>query len=881
MMTEITMPTKYDPQQTEAGRYEWWLKGKFFEADPTSDKEPYSIVIPPPNVTGKLHLGHAWDTTLQDILIRMKRMQGYDALWLPGMDHAGIATQAKVEEKLRSEGISRYDLGREKFLEKTWEWKEEYASHIRAQWSKLGLGLDYSKERFTLDEGLSDAVKEVFVKLFEKGYIYRGERIINWDPAAKTALSDIEVIHKEVEGAFYHMEYPLADGSGKLRVATTRPETMLGDSGVAVHPEDERYAHLVGKTVILPIVGREIPIVADDYVDMEFGTGVVKMTPAHDPNDFEVGNRHNLERILVMNEDGSMNDLAGKYAGMDRFECRKQIVADLQEAGVLIEIEPHVHQVGHSERTNAVVEPYLSKQWFVKMAPLAEEALKMQTEENEKVNFVPNRFENTYNRWMENIHDWCISRQLWWGHQIPAWYNNETGEIYVGKEAPADIENWTQDEDVLDTWFSSALWPFSTMDWPNEESEMFKRYYPTNTLVTGYDIIFFWVSRMIFQGKEFTGERPFKDVLIHGLVRDAEGRKMSKSLGNGVDPMDVIDQYGADSLRYFLATGSSPGQDLRYSTEKVESTWNFVNKIWNASRFALMNMEGLTYDQIDLTGNLSTADKWILSRLNETIDRVTTLSDKYEFGEVGRELYNFIWDDFCSWYIEMAKLPLYGEDEAAKLTTRSVLAYVLDNTMRLLHPFMPFVTEEIWQHLPHEGESITVAAWPTVNTKFNFTAEAGDMQLLMDIIRSVRNIRAEVNTPMSKKVPMKISAKDEQTSAVLEVNKGYIEKFCNPDGLTIGANLEAPAQAMSAVVSGAEIFMPLAGLINIEEEIARLEKELDKWAKEVKLVSGKLSNERFVSKAPEALVATEREKLADYEAKYATVEKRIAELKNM
>ncbi|MEK4700596.1 valine--tRNA ligase [Solibacillus sp. FSL R7-0668] len=880
-MTEITMPTKYDPQSTEAGRYEWWLNGKFFEADPTSDKEPYSIVIPPPNVTGKLHLGHAWDTTLQDILIRMKRMQGYDALWLPGMDHAGIATQAKVEQKLREDGISRYDLGREKFLEKTWEWKDEYASHIREQWSKLGLALDYSKERFTLDEGLSEAVKEVFVKLYEKGLIYRGERIINWDPAAKTALSDIEVIHKEVEGAFYHMEYPLADGSGKLRVATTRPETMLGDSGVAVHPEDERYAHLVGKTVILPIVGREIPIVADDYVDKEFGTGVVKMTPAHDPNDFEVGNRHNLERILVMNEDGTMNDLAGKYAGMDRFECRKQIVADLQEAGVLVEIEPHVHQVGHSERTNAVVEPYLSAQWFVKMGPLAEEALAMQKNEAEKVNFVPNRFENTYNRWMENIHDWCISRQLWWGHQIPAWYHNETGEIYVGKEAPADKENWTQDEDVLDTWFSSALWPFSTMNWPNEEDALYKRYYPTSTLVTGYDIIFFWVSRMIFQGKEFTGKRPFEDVLIHGLVRDAEGRKMSKSLGNGVDPMEVIEQYGADSLRYFLATGSSPGQDLRYSTEKVESTWNFVNKIWNASRFALMNMEGLTFEQIDLTGDLSTADKWILSRLNETIERVTTLSDKYEFGEVGRELYNFIWDDFCSWYIEMAKLPLYGEDEAAKLTTRSVLAHVLDNTMRLLHPLMPFVTEEIWQHLPHEGESITVAAWPTVNPAFDFKAESTDMQLLMDIIRSVRNIRAEVNTPMSKKVAMTISAKEASIAAVLEANKGYIEKFCNPDGLTIGDGIEAPAQAMSAVVSGAEIFMPLAGLINIEEEIARLEKELEKWAKEVKLVSGKLANERFVSKAPEALVAAEREKLADYEEKFATVEKRIAELKAM
>lgn len=880
-MTEIKMPTKYDPQQTEAGRYEWWLNGKFFEAQPKSEKEPYSIVIPPPNVTGKLHLGHAWDTTLQDIIIRMKRMQGYDALWLPGMDHAGIATQAKVEEKLRGEGITRYDLGREKFLEKTWEWKEEYASHIRAQWAKLGLGLDYSKERFTLDEGLSDAVKEVFVKLYEKGLIYRGERIINWDPAAKTALSDIEVIHKEVEGAFYHMEYPLADGTGKLQVATTRPETMLGDSGVAVHPEDERYKHLIGKTVILPIVGREIPIVADDYVDMEFGTGVVKMTPAHDPNDFEVGNRHNLERILVMNEDGTMNDLAGKYASMDRFECRKQIVADLQEAGVLIKIEPHVHQVGHSERSGAVVEPYLSKQWFVKMGPLAEQALAMQDSEDEKVNFVPSRFENTYNRWMENIHDWCISRQLWWGHQIPAWYHNETGEIYVGTEAPADKENWTQDEDVLDTWFSSALWPFSTMDWPNEDSEMFKRYYPTNTLVTGYDIIFFWVSRMIFQGKEFTGKRPFQDVLIHGLVRDAEGRKMSKSLGNGVDPMEVIEQYGADSLRYFLATGSSPGQDLRYSTEKVESTWNFVNKIWNASRFALMNMEGMTYEEIDLTGDLNVADKWILSRLNNTIERVTTLSDKYEFGEVGRELYNFIWDDFCSWYIEMAKLPLYGEDEAAKKTTRSVLAYVLDQTMRLLHPFMPFVTEEIWQHLPHEGQSITVATWPQVRPEFNFEADAVNMKLLVDIIRSVRNIRAEVNTPMSKQVPLFIAAKDESTAAVLEANKAYIEKFCNPETLSIGVGIEAPGQSMSAVVTGAEIFLPLAGLINVEEEIARLNKELEKWAKEVKLVSGKLSNEKFVSKAPAALVDAERAKLADYEEKYATVEKRLEELKNM
>jgi len=881
-MTEnISMPTKYDPQSIEAGRYEWWLQGKFFEAQPENGKKPYSIVIPPPNVTGKLHLGHAWDTTLQDILIRMKRMQGYDALWLPGMDHAGIATQAKVEAKLREDNITRYDLGREKFLEKTWEWKEEYAGHIRDQWAKLGLGLDYTRERFTLDKGLSDAVKTVFVQLYEKGLIYRGERIINWDPAAKTALSDIEVIYQDVQGAFYHMKYPLADGSGYVEVATTRPETMLGDSGVAVHPNDERYQHLIGKNVILPIVGREIPIVADEYVDMEFGTGVVKMTPAHDPNDFEVGNRHNLERILVMNEDGTMNDLAGKYKGMDRFECRKQIVADLQEVGVLIRIEEHMHSVGHSERSGAVVEPYLSAQWFVKMQPLADSSLELQKDEEGKVNFVPARFENTYSRWMENIRDWCISRQLWWGHQIPAWYHNETGEIYVGKEAPADAENWTQDEDVLDTWFSSALWPFSTMGWPDEANEEYKRYYPTNTLVTGYDIIFFWVSRMIFQGLEFTDQRPFKDVLIHGLVRDGEGRKMSKSLGNGVDPMDVIEQYGADSLRYFLATGSSPGQDLRYTTEKVEAVWNFANKIWNASRFALMNMDGMTYDEIDLTGEKSVADKWILTRLNETIERVTSLAERYEFGEVGRELYNFIWDDFCSWYIEMAKLPLYGEDEAAKKTTRSILAYVLDQTMRLLHPFMPFITEEIWQHLPHEGESITVAAWPTVRTDLHFADEADNMKLLMDIIRSVRNIRAEVNTPMSKKVPLFISAKDAATAAVLEENQAYLEKFCNPDTLTIGEGLEAPGQSMTAVVTGAQVFLPLVGLINLEEEIARLEKELEKWAKEVKLVTGKLSNEKFVSKAPEALVNAEREKLADYESKHAVVLKRLEELKNM
>jgi len=878
MEDNLTMPTKYDPASIEKGRYDWWLNGKFFEAKDDANKQPYTIVIPPPNVTGKLHLGHAWDTTLQDILTRMKRMQGYDVLWLPGMDHAGIATQAKVEAKLREEGKSRYDLGREAFVEETWKWKEEYAGHIRQQWSKLGLGLDYSRERFTLDEGLSKAVREVFVSLYKKDLIYRGERIINWDPSTKTALSDIEVIYKDVQGAFYHMKYPLADGSGHIEVATTRPETMLGDTAVAVHPEDERYKHLIGKTVILPIVGREIPIVGDDYVDMEFGSGAVKITPAHDPNDFEVGNRHNLERVLVMNEDGTMNAKADKYQGMDRFECRKQIVKDLQEQDVLFKIEEHMHSVGHSERSGAVVEPYLSTQWFVKMQPLADEAIALQEKES-KVNFVPDRFEKTYLRWMENIRDWCISRQLWWGHRIPAWYHKETGEVYVDHEPPADIENWEQDNDVLDTWFSSALWPFSTMGWPDSESADFKRYYPTAALVTGYDIIFFWVSRMIFQGIEFTGERPFKDVLIHGLVRDAEGRKMSKSLGNGVDPMDVIANYGADSLRYFLSTGSSPGQDLRFSIEKVESTWNFANKIWNASRFALMNMDGLKYEEIDLTGEKSVADKWILTRLNETIETVTRLSDRYEFGEVGRVLYNFIWDDFCDWYIEMAKLPLYGEDEAAKKTTRSILAYVLDNTMRLLHPFMPFITEEIWQNLPHSGESITVAQWPQVDANLTDDAAAAEMKLLVEVIRAVRNIRAEVNTPLSKKIKMFLKAKDEQVLATVEKNHAYIERFCNPETLEMGINVEAPDKAMTAVVTGLEIILPLEGLINIDEEIARLEKEREKLNKEVERVQKKLSNEGFVKKAPEKVIEEERAKEKDYTEKRAAVEARIQELK--
>lgn len=876
-MQELSMPTKYDPQATEEKWYDFWMKGEYFKADQNPEKAPYTIVIPPPNVTGKLHLGHAWDTTLQDMLTRMKRMQGFDVLYLPGMDHAGIATQAKVEQKLRAEGKSRLEMGREKFLEQSWAWKEEYASTIREQWSKLGLGLDYSRERFTLDEGLSEAVQEVFVKLYEKGLIYRGEYIVNWDPATKTAISDIEVIYKDIEGAFYHFSYPLTDGTGHVELATTRPETMLGDTAIAVNPKDERYAHLVGKTITLPIVGREIPIVADEYVDMEFGTGVVKITPAHDPNDFEVGNRHDLPRVLVMNEDGTMNENAGKYEGMDRFECRKQIVEDLKESGVLIKVEPHLHSVGHSERSDAIVEPYLSLQWFVKMEPLAEKALHEQQGED-KINFIPQRFENTYVRWMENIRDWCVSRQLWWGHRIPAWYHKETGEVYVGKEAPSDIENWEQDNDVLDTWFSSALWPFSTMGWPNEGAADYQKYFPTSTLVTGYDIIAFWVSRMIFQSYEFTGERPFNDVLIHGLIRDSEGRKMSKSLGNGIDPMDVIEKYGADSLRWFLTTGSTPGNDLRFYWEKIEATWNFSNKLWNASRFALMNMDGLTHEQIDLSGEKSLADQWILTRLNTTIDDVTRLSDKYEFGEAGRVLYHFIWEDFCNWYIEMAKLPLNGEDEAAKLTTRSILAYTLDQIMRLMHPFMPFITEEIWQHLPHEGETVTRAAWPTRNDSLDFPKAVPAFEAVQNVIRSVRNIRAEVNAPMSKQIQLMIATSDDQVQHDLETNLSYLKKFTNASELLVERNMTAPEKAMSAIVTGAELFIPLADLINIEEEIARLNKELVKYTKEVERVEKKLNNPGFVGKAPAHVIEEEQAKAQDYKEKRAAVEVRISEL---
>jgi valyl-tRNA synthetase len=735
-----------------------------------------------------------------------------------------------------------------------------------------------------MDEGLSRAVREVFVRLYEKGLIYRGKRIINWDPAARTALSDIEVEYKEVNGHLYHLRYPLADGSGHLTVATTRPETMLGDTAVAVHPDDPRYQSLIGKTLLLPIVNREIPIIGDEYVDREFGSGAVKITPAHDPNDFEVGLRHDLPQITVMDESGVMNEMAGPYRGMDRAECRKAIVKDLQEQGVLVKIEDHVHQVGHSERSGAVVEPYLSTQWFVSMKPLAAKAIEAQ-KSGRGVNFVPERFEKIYLHWIENVRDWCISRQLWWGHRIPAWYCDACGGMHVSREDLAECPSCgsaslRQDEDVLDTWFSSALWPFSTMGWPDETSADLKKYYPTDVLVTGYDIIYFWVARMIFTALEFTGEIPFRDVLIHGLVRDAEGRKMSKSLGNGVDPLDVIAEYGADAMRFMLSTGSTPGQDVRYRTEKVEQARNFANKIWNASRFALMNLQGFTAEEIDLTGPLSTADRWILHRLGETARDITRLMENYDFGETGRLLYNFIWDDLCDWYIEFAKLTLYGEDAASKRSTQSVLAYVLDRTLRLLHPFMPFLTEEIWQHLPHEaGETITLAAWPSYDAKFEAEEAVKEMSLLMDVIRAVRNIRAEVNVPPGKKVELWLKPSGAAEEGILRRNENYVRRFCNTSSLTLDASLAPPDKAMTAIVTGAELYLPLAGLIDIGQEIARLEKELAHLNAEVERVEKKLANEGYIAKAPAHVVEQERAKGQDYREKRDKVLARIAELR--
>jgi len=866
---------KYNHHKVEEGKYRHWIDKKYFEAGDTS-KKPYSIVIPPPNVTGKLHLGHAWDTTLQDMIIRYKRMQGYDALWLPGMDHAGIATQAKVEARMREEGISRYDLGRDGFLEKAWSWKEEYASIIRAQWEKLGLSLDYSKERFTLDEGLSDAVKEVFVKLYNEGLIYQGKRIINWDPVQRTALSNIEVIHKEIEGAMYYFKYQIVDSDEQLIIATTRPETMFADQAIFVHPDDERYTHLVGKKAINPANGEALPIMADSYIDMSFGTAVMKCTPAHDPNDFALAKKYNLEMPICMNDDGTMNELAHKYAGMDRFACREALVADFKAAGVVDHIEKHMHQVGHSERSNAIVEPYLSKQWFVKMEPLAKAALENQLKDS-KVNFVPERFEKTFNQWMENIEDWCISRQLWWGHQVPAWYHKETGEVYVGKNPPADLENWKQDEDVLDTWFSSALWPFSTLGWPNTDSELFKRYFPTNTLVTGYDIIFFWVSRMIFQSLHFTEERPFEHVLIHGLIRDEQGRKMSKSLGNGVDPMDVIDEYGADTLRFFLTTNSAPGMDLRYIPEKLEASWNFINKIWNSARFVLMNIDDeMKFEELSFD-NLNLCDKWILNRLNEVIREVDINMDKFEFVNVGSELYKFIWDDFCSWYIELTKVHLNSTNDTEKQASLNTLVYVLNAIVKMLHPFMPFVTEEIFQAIPHLEESICIAIWPEVNDHFTDESINDQFTYLIDIVKGIREIRTQYTIKNAIEVPYVINTKNDDLEGLLNKCLPYIKKLCN--AVCSGYNLNAAGEVANITIKGGNsLLVELGDYIDKDAEKEKLANQLKKLEGEIKRCQNMLANEKFTSKAPKEKVELERNKLADYQSKYDAVKEKLEQM---
>ena len=866
---------KYNHHKVEEGKYRHWIDKKYFEAGDTS-KKPYSIVIPPPNVTGKLHLGHAWDTTLQDMIIRYKRMQGYDALWLPGMDHAGIATQAKVEARMREEGISRYDLGRDGFLEKAWSWKEEYASIIRAQWEKLGLSLDYSKERFTLDDGLSEAVKEVFVKLYNEGLIYQGKRIINWDPVQRTALSNIEVIHKEIEGAMYYFKYQIVDSDEQLIIATTRPETMFADQAIFVHPDDERYTHLVGKKAINPANGEALPIMADSYIDMSFGTAVMKCTPAHDPNDFALAKKYNLEMPICMNDDGTMNELAHKYAGMDRFACREALVADFKAAGVVDHIEKHMHQVGHSERSNAIVEPYLSKQWFVKMEPLAKAALENQLKDS-KVNFVPERFEKTFNQWMENIEDWCISRQLWWGHQVPAWYHKETGEMYVGMEAPADLENWKQDEDVLDTWFSSALWPFSTLGWPNTDSELFKRYFPTNTLVTGYDIIFFWVSRMIFQSLHFTEERPFEHVLIHGLIRDEQGRKMSKSLGNGVDPMDVIDEYGADTLRFFLTTNSAPGMDLRYIPEKLEASWNFINKIWNSARFVLMNIDDeMKFEELSFD-NLNLCDKWILNRLNEVIREVDINMDKFEFVNVGSELYKFIWDDFCSWYIELTKVHLNSTNDTEKQASLNTLVYVLNAIVKMLHPFMPFVTEEIFQAIPHLEESICIAIWPEVNDHFTDESINDQFTYLIDIVKGIREIRTQYTIKNAIEVPYVINTKNDDLEGLLNKCLPYIKKLCN--AVCSGYNLNAAGEVANITIKGGNsLLVELGDYIDKDAEKEKLANQLKKLEGEIKRCQNMLANEKFTSKAPKEKVELERNKLADYQSKYDAVKEKLEQM---
>ncbi|KMT22686.1 valine--tRNA ligase [Clostridium cylindrosporum] len=868
MEDNLKIAKNYNPKEFEDRLYETWINKKYFTPEVDESKKPYTIMMPPPNITGHLHMGHALDNTLQDILIRWKRMSGYEALWLPGTDHASIATEVKVENELISQGYDKKEMGREAFLEKVWEWSDKYRARIKGQLTKLGVSADWTRESFTMDENLNKAVREVFVRLYNKGLIYQGNRIINWCPKCMTAISDAEIEYSEKAGHFWHIKYPVKDSNEEFIIATTRPETMLGDVAVAVNPEDDRYKHLIGKTLILPLVNKEIPIIADDYVDKEFGTGCVKITPAHDPNDFAVGERHNLPKIVVMNEDGTMNSLAGKYEGMDRYDARREIVKDLEEMGFLVKIEDHTHNVGTHDRCSTVVEPLLSKQWFVKMQPLADPAI--DAVRSGKVNFVPDRFSKIYFNWMENIQDWCISRQLWWGHRIPVWYCKDCNELTVQNETPdkcskCGSQNIEQDNDVLDTWFSSALWPFSTLGWPDKTEDL-KYFYPTNTLVTGYDIIFFWVARMVFSGIEQLGEIPFEHVLVHGLVRDSEGRKMSKSLGNGIDPLEIIDEYGADALRFTLATGNSPGNDMRFYMERVEASRNFANKIWNASRFVLMNIdESIVEEYKDNAKDFrNSADKWILSKFNTVVREVEENLEKFEIGIAAGKVNDFIWSELCDWYIELVKPRLYGEERSTKAAVYDTIMHVLKGSLKLLHPFMPFITEEIYTNITNE-ETITTSQWPVYSDDLTFTDDVKAMEYVISAIKVLRNVRAEMNVPNSRKASIMVIPSSDEAKNAFEEGKAYFEKLASASEVVFIAKSEVPNDAVSAIIEGGELYMPLDDLVDKEKEIERLTKEKEKLEKEVERVNKKLSNQGFVSKAPEAVIAEEKDKQKKYQ----------------
>ena len=879
MATE--MNKTYNPSEIEDRLYKKWLDKKYFHAEVDRSKKPFTIVMPPPNITGQLHMGHALDNTLQDILIRFKRMQGYNALWQPGTDHASIATEVKVTNKLREEGIDKEELGREGFLKRTWEWREEYGGRIVSQLKKLGSSADWDRERFTMDEGCSKAVQEVFICLYEKGYIYQGSRIINWCPVCQTSISDAEVEYEDQAGHFWHINYPIVGTDKCIEIATTRPETMLGDTAIAVHPDDERYKDLVGKMVLLPIVNKEIPIVADSYVDKEFGTGAVKITPAHDPNDFEVGKRHNLEEINILNDDGTINENGGKFEGMDRYEARKAIVKELEEGGYLVRIENHEHNVGTHDRCHTTVEPMVKKQWFVKMNEMAKPAI--EAVKNGDLRFVPGHFDRTYLHWLENIRDWCISRQLWWGHRIPAYYCDDCGEIVVAKETPSvcpkcGCTHFTQDEDTLDTWFSSALWPFSTLGWPDKTEDL-DYFYPTNVLVTGYDIIFFWVIRMVFSGYEQTGKCPFSDVLIHGLVRDEQGRKMSKSLGNGIDPLEIIDQYGADALRLTLVTGNAPGNDMRYSEKKIIASRNFANKVWNASRFMLMNIEKADLSNVSLD-DLTPADKWILSKANSLVKEVTDNMENYDFGVAVSKLNDFIWEEFCDWYIEMVKPRLYNEEDTTKAAALFTLKKVLTISLKLLHPYMPFITEEIFCSLQDEEESIMVSDWPVFEEAFDFKAEENEVEIIKNAVRNIRNLRADMNVPPSKKASVYVVSEKEEVRKVFEDSRVFFATLGYASEVHVQADKAGIADdAVSTVIPDAVIYMPFAELVDVEKEIARLEKEAKRLEGEIKRAKGMLSNEKFISKAPAAKVEAEKEKLEKYTSMAAQVAERLSQLK--